>query len=98
MGRNILRGDTWNDLDVSAGKTFKVAERVNFQVIASAFNVLNRAYYVTPDINVEDSLSSAGDIFQTQQFTGAQGSAAGGGSYPQGLGNRNIQLTGKIIF
>ena len=54
MGRNILRGDTWNDLDVSAGKTFKVAERVNFQVIASAFNVLNRAYYVTPDINVED--------------------------------------------
>lgn len=57
MGRNILRGDTWNDLDVSAGKTFKVAERVNFQVIASAFNVLNRAYYVTPDINVEDRLS-----------------------------------------
>jgi hypothetical protein len=29
---------------------------------------------------------------------GPTGSGAGGGAYPQGLGNRNVQLTGKITF
>lgn len=95
VGRNILRGDTWNDLDLSAAKNFKVAERVNVQIMASAFNVFNRGYYGTPDLNVEDS--SLG-TFMTTLFTGTQESGAGNGAYPQGLGNRNVQLTGKIIF
>jgi hypothetical protein len=95
VGRNILRGDTWNDIDISVAKTFKVAERVNLQIMASAFDVLNRAYYNNPDINVEDSLTGT---FETQTYTAGQGSGAGDGAYPQGLGNRNIQLTGKIIF
>jgi hypothetical protein len=67
------------------------------QIMASAFNVMNRAYYGTPDINVEHSLFGG---FESTQFGfgTAQGSGAGGGSYPQGLGNRNVQLTGKITF
>ena len=36
IGRNILRGDSWNDLDVSAGKTIHVTERVSMQIMASA--------------------------------------------------------------
>jgi len=97
VGRNILRGDSFNDLDLSAGKTIHITERVSMQVMASAFNLLNRAYYGTPDINVEHSLFGG---FESTQFAfgTAQGSGAGGGSYPQGLGNRNVQLTGKIIF
>jgi Carboxypeptidase regulatory-like domain len=97
VGRNILRGDSWNDLDLSASKTFKVAERVNLQVMASAFNVFNRGYYATPDLNIEHSLNSPA-TFETNLFTGVMESGAGGGSYPQGLGNRNVQITGKIIF
>lgn len=97
VGRNILRGDSFNNLDLSAGKTFKVAERVNLQIMASAFNLLNRGYYATPDIDIEHSLNSPAS-FENYLFTGAQESGAGGGSYPQGLGNRNVQLSGKIIF
>jgi len=97
VGRNILRGDSWSDLDLSASKTFKIAERVNLQIIASAFNVFNRGYYATPDLNIEHSLNSPA-TFETYLFTGVQESGAGGGSYPQGLGNRNVQLIGKIIF
>jgi len=97
VGRNTLRGDSWSDLDMSASKTFKVAERVNLQIMASAFNVLNRGYYGTPDLNIEHTQSSP-NSFESYLFTGAQESGAGGGSYPQGLGNRNVQLTGKIIF
>jgi hypothetical protein len=101
VGRNILRGDSWNDLDMSIAKTFKIAERVNMQIMASAFNVMNRGFYGTPDLNVEHSTNSP-NTFMTTLFTGPPsgptGSGAGGGSYPQGLGNRNVQLTGKIIF
>ena len=63
----------------------------------SVFNLFNRAYYGTPDPNVEDS--AFGGFLSTQYaYNTSQGSGAGGGSYPQGLGNRNIQLTGKIVF
>jgi hypothetical protein len=67
------------------------------QIMASAFNVLNRAYYGTPGIGVESSLYGG---FLSSQFAAGTnlGSGAGGGSYPQGNGNRNVQLTGKIIF
>jgi hypothetical protein len=95
VGRNVLRGDTWNDLDLSAAKTFKVAERVSVQIMASAFNVFNRGYYATPDISVEHSLIGS---FETTLFSGVQESGAGGGSYPQGLGNRNVELSGKVTF
>jgi hypothetical protein len=97
VGRNILRGDSFNDVDISAAKTVHLTERFSMQMMVSAFNVLNRAYYGTPDINVEHSLSGG---FESNQFAfgTAPGSGAGGGSYPQGLGNRNVQLTGKIIF
>ena len=99
IGRNILRGDSWNDLDMSAAKTFKIAERVNMQIMASVFNVFNRGFYGTPDLQVEHSTTGT---FMTTLFTGPPygptGSGAGGGAYPQGLGNRNVQLTGKIIF
>ncbi len=97
VGRNVLRGDSWSNLDLSASKTFRVAERVNLQIMASAFNVMNRGYYATPDLNIEHSLNSP-STFETYLFTGALQSGAGGGAYPQGLGNRNVQLTGKIIF
>jgi hypothetical protein len=97
VGRNILRGDSFNDVDLSAVKTIHLTERVSMQMMVSVFNLTNRAYYGTPDINVEHSLFGG---FESTQFGfgTSQESGAGGGSYPQGLGNRNVQLTGKIVF
>ena len=97
IGRNTLRGDSFSDLDLSVGKNIHLTERVSMNMQLSAFNILNRAYYGVPDVNVEDS--SFGGYLSTQYAFGTSPeSGAGGGSYPQGLGNRNIQLTGKITF
>ena len=97
VGRNVLRGSTFSDLDLSAGKKINITEGIALDIRMSVFNLFNRAYYGTPDPNVEDS--AFGGFLSTQYaYNTSQGSGAGGGSYPQGLGNRNIQLTGKIVF
>ena len=69
--------------------------------LSSAFNLFNRGFYGTPDLNIEHSLNSPAN-FETTLFTGPPSgpvaSGAGGGAFPQALGNRNVQLMGKIIF
>ena len=97
VGRNILRGDSFSDFDLSVGKSFHIAERILMKIQASAYNVLNRAFYGIPDPNVEDS-SFGGFMSNQFAFGTGQESGAGGGSFPQGLGNRNVQLTAKITF
>ena len=64
----------------------------------NVFNVMNRAYYGTPDANIEDSLGSPNTFLQNT-FTGTvPGTAAGGGAYYAGFGNRNIQLSAHVNF
>lgn len=102
VSRNTLRGDSFNNVDLTVGKNFKITEHVNMLLQVSAFDVLNRAYYGTPDANLDDSVLPAFGLpntFLTNYFAGGNaGSAAAGGAYFQGSGNRNVQLTGKITF
>lgn len=96
VGRNTLRGDSWNDLDASLGKKFKATERVSVQLTLNVFNVMNRAYYATPDVSIEDSVPG---LFLTNTYTGYNpGTAAGAGAYYAGFGNRNVEISGKIAF
>lgn len=95
-GRNILRGDSFNDLDLTVYKTVRLAETVNLQLQASAFNALNRGYYGTPDALIEDVAFGS---FLSNVFSGGGGeSLASGGAFGQGPGNRSIQIGGKITF
>jgi hypothetical protein len=97
VGRNTLRGDSWNDLDASVGKNFKATERVSVQLTMNVFNVLNRAFYGTPDVSIED----AGGTFMTNTYTGyLADTAAGGGAFYAGTntGNRVIQLSAHVNF
>jgi hypothetical protein len=102
VGRNTLRGDSFNNLDLTVGKNIKLRERVNMLLQVSAFNAFNRAYYGTPDANVEDTLLPAEGAYPSFLLNtyenGSGGSSAGGGAFFQGAGNRNVQLTGKITF
>jgi hypothetical protein len=102
VGRNTLRGDSFNNLDLTVGKNVKLTKRVNMLLQVAAFNAFNRAYYGTPDPNVEDTLFPAEGLFpsflRSTYENGSAGSSAGGGAFFQGSGNRNIQLTGKITF
>jgi hypothetical protein len=73
------------------------------QLQVSAFNVLNRGYYSTPDANIEDSLFPAvsgtpGGFLNNYYAGGGVASLAAGGAFGQGPGNRSVQLGGKIIF
>ncbi|MGB6689299.1 MAG: carboxypeptidase regulatory-like domain-containing protein [Terracidiphilus sp.] len=102
-GRNILRGDSFNNLDLAVGKNFKIAEHVTMMLSANAFNALNRGYYGTPDPNIEDTLYPAlygvPNSFLSNYYSGGGGeSPASGGAFGQGPGNRTIQLGGKVIF
>ncbi|HEY1730915.1 MAG TPA: TonB-dependent receptor [Terriglobales bacterium] len=101
--RNTLRGDSFNDVDITLVKQVRLAERVNMQLQMSAFNALNRGYYGTPDANIEDSLYPAfygiPSSFLNNYYSGGGGASyAAGGAYGQGPGNRSIQLGGKIVF
>jgi outer membrane receptor protein involved in Fe transport len=101
--RNILRGDSFNDVDVTVSKQVRLTERVNMQLQMSAFNALNRGYYGTPDANIEDSLYPAfygipSSFLNNYYASGGGATYAAGGAYSQGPGNRSIQLGGKLIF
>jgi hypothetical protein len=97
VGRNTLRGDSFNNLDLTVGKNVKINERINMILQVSAFNVMNRAYYGTPDPNVEDS-SFGGFLSSFYAYNTSAESSAAGGAYEQGFGNRNVELGAKIVF
>jgi hypothetical protein len=98
VGRNILRGHSFNNIDMTVGKNIHLTEHVNTLLQMSVFNVFNRAYYGSPDPNIEDSWATGQYLNDFYGFgTGAESSAAGG-AYGQGPGNRNVQLSGKITF
>lgn len=82
VGRNTLRGNSYNNLDASIFKNNKINERFNLQLQMTAFNALNRAYYGAPDAQIEDS--GAGNTFGN--VTGNFGS------------NRNIELGARLLF
>jgi Carboxypeptidase regulatory-like domain/TonB-dependent Receptor Plug Domain/TonB dependent receptor len=103
VGRNILRGDSYNNLDLTVSKNLKLTEHITTILQISAFNSLNRGYYGTPDPSIEDSLyptlygSPAG--FLSNYYSGGGGeSPSAGGAFGNAPGNRNIQLGGKIVF
>ena len=48
LGRNVLRGFGFNQLDVSLRRRFRLTERLNLDLRAEGFNVLNRANFADP--------------------------------------------------
>ncbi len=99
-GRNLLRGNTVNELDASVFKTVRIAERVSMQLRLNVFNVPNRMYLGNPDPVVTDATpthtTGTGQTFASfENYLNNTGTIVG---TPFGKGNRNIQLGGKIIF
>jgi hypothetical protein len=62
VSRNTLRGNTYNNVDVSVFKNNQLTERVNLQLQVTAFNALNRAYYGSPDPEIEDDGTTFGNF------------------------------------
>jgi len=85
VGRNTLRGQTFNNLDSSIFKTTKLSERLTMQLQLNVFNTFNRQYLGTPG-----SFLGATNFLTTAYNSGLPGTNAGT--------NRYVQLGGKIIF
>jgi hypothetical protein len=97
VGRNILRGNTVNQLDASVFKTVRINERFSGQLRLNVFNLPNRAYYGAPDA----ALNDANPTIRTALFSSFNNFKANPGTLitaPFGKGTRNIQLGAKIIF
>lgn len=93
-GRNILRGQPYDDVDASVFKTTHLSERLSLQLQLNAYNALNHNYLGTPNINLSGYNSSlAVNPFLTNKYN-----ATGLPNLSNISGNRLIQLGGKIIF
>jgi hypothetical protein len=99
VGRNTLRGQSWSSLDASIYKDIRITEKVNLQLQLTSFNALNRAFFGTPDPNIEDVLKSPQSGFLNTFYSGGSTAtfAANGAIVPP-PGNRNVQLGGEIRF
>jgi hypothetical protein len=85
-GRNIVNGQSWNNIDASLFKSFKVSERLTAQFQLIAYNAFNRAYLGTPDLGIDD----VSDTPSSNTFEDLRWNA--------GSGPRNTQLGLKLIF
>ena len=87
LGRNTVTGPGFSDVDASLAKVFKPSERVNAQLRAEVFNLLDRANFWIPSFNV---FSGGG-----KRYSGSAGSIGRLVSTP---GGRLIQLALKVTF
>jgi hypothetical protein len=90
-GRNLLRGNTSNNVDFSVFKTTRITERVSFQLRVTAFNVLNRSYYQFPGNALADYNEG---YFNNFLYSGA----STGSNVGTGTGVRNVTFEGRILF
>ncbi len=89
VSRNTLRGDSYNNVDLSIFKNNQITERLNLQLQFQVYNALNRGYYNIQD----DSIDDAGSTFAN--FMGNSGSVRSVGGSPT---NRSATLGARIIF
>jgi hypothetical protein len=58
-GRNTVLGPGYQQVDISAIKEFLPIERLRVQFRAEFFNILNRANFGTPDMNISNVSAGA---------------------------------------
>ena len=89
MGRNVLRGPSFVNLDFSVGKVFKLNERMKLQLRAETFNLLNHSNFASPTGNLESR--NMGKLRTTPDVAASNPVIGSGGS-------RHIQLGLKFIW
>jgi hypothetical protein len=85
LGRNVVTGPGWSDLDLALVKNTRVSERFRLQMRADAFDTLNHANFTNPGTTVGST---------------TLGIITGGTRYAAGdFGtSRQLQLSMKLLF
>jgi hypothetical protein len=97
MRRNIFRGPSYANWDMSVTKRWKLTERLNLQLRGEFFNVLNHPNFdiFTMNTDLQDSVLDGDLDLGTVRFTpdvGLSNPVIGSG------GSRHIQLGAKFIW
>ena len=102
LGRNSLRGPSFKEFNFSVYKNTALTERVNLQIRAEFFNLLNHPNFSNPelpnfiaDVGSPDLLTGRHTGFYQITATGDTGI---GNPFLGGGGPRGIQLAAKITF
>lgn len=91
LGRDSVFGPGYANLDFSVTKNTRIYERLNLQLRAEFFNILNHPNFALPAGSITPGVGPAGQISQTPDV--AQGNPGLGGGGP-----RVIQLAAKFNF
>ena len=92
MGRNVVRGPGYLDLDFSVSKAFTFGERMKLELRGEFFNVLNHPNFAGVDGDLSDGFSgTVGQAFFTPDIAASNPVVGSGGS-------RHIQLGAKLIW
>lgn len=91
LGRDSIFGPGYSNLDFSLTKNTQLRDRLNMQLRAEFFNILNHPNFALPNGTVNPGLGPAGVITQTPDV--AQGNPGLGGGGP-----RVVQLAAKFTF
>jgi len=91
LGRDSVFGPGYANLDFSVTKNTRLYERLNLQLRAEFFNILNHPNFALPAGSITPGVAPAGQISQTPDV--AQGNPGLGGGGP-----RVIQLAAKFTF
>lgn len=94
LGRNVLRGFSAYQLDMSLRRTFGITEQVNLQLRVDGFNIFNRPNFANPS----GILSNTTNFGRSTQTLGSQLAGAGLSQLYQIGGPRSFQLSVKLKF
>jgi hypothetical protein len=99
LGRNLLRGFGWNELDFTLRRQFPIHERVKLQFRADLFNIFNHpSFAITGNsLNIANAaFGTASSMLNNSLFV--SGSVAGFNPLFQIGGPRSIQASMKLVF
>ena len=86
-------------MDASIYKDVRLKRNITLQLQITAFNVLNHAYFGTPDALLDDVLKPSQPGFLNHFYSsGSTATFAANGAIVPPPGNRNIQLGGELRF
>lgn len=69
LGRNVVIGPGFSNLDFALVKNTRIKERMNFQIRAEAFDLLNHANFYSPGLSVAPGSTTLGLITSGTHFT-----------------------------
>jgi hypothetical protein len=99
LGRNVIEGPGFSNLDIALLKNTNITERVRAQIRIDAFDALNQANFTNPSTTLPTPAGGAGTAFVA---TGSStfGVITGGTRFTAGDfgSSRQIQVSMKLIF